>query len=71
MSLIVHLLVENTVYAYGAILTFLIENDVMPDLVTKKTWLDDVICLFEKGRNTVQTLDSGINLSIINDSLLF
>ena len=30
-----------------------VKDDVMPDLVTKKTWLDDVICFFEEGRNTV------------------
>ena len=70
MSLIVHLLVENTIYAYGTILTFFVKDDVMPDLVTKKTRLDDVICFFEEGRNSVQALDSGVNLSIIDNRLI-
>ena len=34
MSLIVHYLMENTIYPDGTILMFLVENDVMPDFVT-------------------------------------
>lgn len=71
MSLIVHLLVKNTVYAYGAILDLFVEDDVVPNLVTQKTGIDDVICFFEKYRYAVQSLDGCIYLSIINDSLLF
>ena len=70
MSLIVHSLVENTIYANGAILTFFVKDDMMPDLVSQKTVLDDVICFFEEYRYVVQTLDGGVNLSIIDNGLI-
>ena len=67
----VHPLVEDTIYPDGTILVLLIENDVMSDLVTKETGFYDIISLFEEDRQTVQSLNSGVNLSIINYSLLF
>jgi hypothetical protein len=71
MSLIVHLLVDNTIYANGTILVLFIENNMTPDLETKEPGLDDIIIYFKESRQTVQPLNSGIYLPIINDSLLF
>ena len=71
MSLIVHLLVENTIHPDRTILMFLIENDVMPDLVTKEPGPYDIVFLFKENRQTVQSLYSGVNLPIINYSLVF
>ena len=65
MSQIVHLLVKNTIHPDGAIHALFVKDNVMPHLVTQKAGLDDVICFFKEDRNTVQTLDSGINLPII------
>ena len=70
MSLIVHLLMENSVYANRAAFSLFIKDYVIPDLVSQKAGLDDVICFFEEDRNTVQTLDSGINLPIIDNRLI-
>ena len=50
---------------------FLVENDVMPDLETKEPGFYDIISPFKEDRQIVQPLDSGVNLPIINDSLLF
>ena len=71
MSLIVHLFVENTIHPDGTIFVLLIENDMMPDLETKEPGFYDIISLFKEDRQTVQSLYSGVNLSIINESLLF
>ena len=71
MSLIVHLFMENTIHPDGTILVLLIENDMMPDLETKEPRLYDIIVLFKEDRQIVQPLNGGINLPIINDSLIF
>ena len=71
MSLIVHFLVQNTIYPDGAVFVLLIENDMMPNLKTKEPGLYDIIFLFKENRQTVQPLDSGIYLPIINDRLIF
>ena len=62
---------ENTVYADSSILIFFIEEDMMTHFIAQNTWLNDVISPFKEHRNNVQTLDSGIYLPIINDSLVF
>ena len=61
---------ENTIYADGTILVLLIENDMMPNLKTKEPGFYDIISLFKENGQTVQPLKSGVNLPIINDSLL-
>ena len=48
MSLIVHLLVENTIYPDGAIFVLFVENDVMPNLETKEPGFYDIISLFKE-----------------------
>lgn len=71
MSLIVHLLVKDTINPDGAIFMLFIENNMVPNLATKEPGLDDIIIYFKESRQTVQPLNSGIYLPIINDSLLF
>ena len=62
---------ENTIHPDGTILVLLIENNMMPDLETKEPGFYDIISLFKEDRQIVQPLDSGVNLPIINDSLIF
>ena len=62
---------ENTIYPDGAIFMLFVENDVMPNLETKEPRFYDIIGLFKENGQTVQSLDRGVNLPIINDSLLF
>lgn len=71
MSLIVHLLVENTIHPDGTILVLFIENNMMPDLETKEPGLYDIIFLFKENRQIIQSLKSGIYLPIIDDRLFF
>ena len=71
MSLIVHLLVENTIHPDGTILVLFIENNMMPDLETKEPRFDDIISLFKENRQIVQSLNSAIYLPIIDDRLFF
>jgi hypothetical protein len=71
VPLIVHLLVEDTIHADGTILVLFIENNMMPNLETKEPGLYDIIFLFKENRQIVQPLYSGVNLPIINDSLIF
>ena len=70
VSLIVHLFVENTIYPDGAILVLLIKDNMMSDLKTQESRLDDIIVFLKENRQTVQSLDSGINLPIIDDRLV-
>ena len=44
---------------------------MVPNFITQESSLDDIIVFFKESRQTVQSLDSGINLPIINDSLIF
>ena len=43
MSLIVHLFVENTIYAYRTVIPLFVEDNVMPDLETKEPGLYDIV----------------------------
>ena len=43
VSLIVHLFVENTIYAYRTVIPLFVEDNVMPDLETKKPGLYDIV----------------------------
>ena len=43
MPLIIHLLVENTIYAYGTVFLFFVKEDVMPYLKTKESGFYDII----------------------------
>jgi len=71
MSLIVHFLVKDTINRDGSVLVLFIENNMVPDLKSQEPRLDDIIFFFKEGRQTVQSLNSSINLPIINDSLIF
>ena len=44
---------------------------MVPDLKAKESRLDDSIIYFKESRQTVQSLNSGINLPIIDDRLFF
>ena len=44
---------------------------MVPDLKTKEPRLDDIIVFFKESRQTVQPLNCGIYLPIIDDSLIF
>ncbi len=61
MSLIVHLLVENTIYQDGAVFMLFIENIMVPKFKTQESSLDDIIVFFKESRQTVQSLYSGVN----------
>ena len=69
--MIVHLLVENTIYAYGTVVSFFIKEYMMPYLKTKEPRFDDIVSLFKENRQTVQSLDSAIYLPKIDDRLIF
>ena len=71
MPLVIHFLVENTIYANGAIVALFVKNDVMPYLKSPKPWFDDIISLFKENRQIVQSLNSAIYLPIIDDRLFF
>ena len=71
VSLIVHLFVENTIYAYRTVIPLFVEDNVMPDLETKEPGLYDIVCPLKEDRQTVQSLDRAIYLSIIDDRLIF
>ena len=71
VSLIVHLFVENTIYAYRTVIPLFVEDNVMPDLETKEPALYDIVCPLKEDRQTVQSLDRAIYLSIIDDRLIF
>lgn len=43
VSLIVHLFVENTIYAYRTVIPLFVEDNVMPDLETKEPGLYDIV----------------------------
>ena len=59
---------EQAVMYYRRIYTAIQGLNSLPIFLEKGY---DVICFFEEGRNTVQALDSGVNLSIIDDRLFF
>ena len=71
VSLIVHLFVKNTIYAYRTVIPLFVEDNVMPDLETKEPGLYDIIFLFKEDRQTVQSLNRAIYLPIIDDRLIF
>ena len=49
---------------------FLVEDDMMSDLKSQEAGLDDIISFFLEQREAVQALDGGMDLSIIDDSLI-
>ncbi len=71
MSLEIHLLVENAIYANGAIFALFVEDNVMPYLKAKEPRFDDVISLFKENRQIIQSLDSAIYLPVIEDRLFY
>ena len=46
--MIIHLLMENTICANGTISALFVEDNAMPNLVSQKTRLYDIICFFEE-----------------------
>ncbi len=58
--MIIHLLLENMICANGTISALFVEDNVMPNLVSQKMRLYDIICFFEEYRYAVPTLDSAI-----------
>ena len=71
MPLVIHFLVENTIYANRTIVALFVENNVMSYLKTKEPRFDDIISLFKENRQIVQSLNSAIYLPIIDDRLFF